>query len=171
MAEEKDADLRKLILLEEENLRVNKERLAEARRARMAARTRVKLLEEILAKYASQSEQLQILSTLPNLETQSEVLREWFEHLSERIDSIESLIYLIVGHLSAQTDRSRLQNEVVAYQRRAHLERLRSQYQKDLDYLQEQAAKYGAANVPLHLQNEIEHRRSALADTEEQLND
>jgi hypothetical protein len=94
-----------------------------------------------------------------NMLLSDDALRDYFEHLSHRIEGLETGMMLV---LMNKLDSPQVKQQAQTLINENHQQRLRSQHVKNLTILEERAAKYGSNNVPLDLQNEIDAEREAL---------
>ncbi|GIK42430.1 MAG: hypothetical protein BroJett011_62630 [Chloroflexota bacterium] len=103
----------------------------------------------------------QLLDYLRQSALKDDALQDWFEQLAHRVERLESgMMLVLMGKLESSQVRAAA-TRIVDETGREHRQRLKSQYLRNLAVLEEQAAQYGAGNVPLDLQNQIdaEHER------------
>lgn len=104
----------------------------------------------------------QLLDYLRQSALRDDALHDWFDNLSYRIERLESGLMLV---LINKLDSPQIKNEarhIVSDIDREHRQRLRSQHLKNLTALEERAARHGAGNVPLDLQNQIDAEREKI---------
>jgi hypothetical protein len=109
----------------------------------------------------------QLLDYLRQSALRDDALHDWFDNLSYRIERLESGLMLV---LMNKLDSPQVKNEarrIVGDIEREHRQRLRSQYLKNLTTLEERAARHGAGNVPLDLQNQIDEERQRIEDLDD----
>lgn len=109
----------------------------------------------------------QLLDYLRQSALRDDALHDWFDNLSYRIERLESGLMLV---LMNKLDSPQIKNEarrIVGDVEREHRQRLHSQYLKNLDALEERAARHGAGNVPLDLQNQIDEERKRIEELDD----
>lgn len=118
-----------------------------------------------MERYAADSETSRAL--LGRQRIFQEVVAEWLEELSERIDRIERLLLLErtggVGSSEAQETRAQLSSEVKSIKRQI-IKRVRK-----LSLLQEQAAVYASGDVPIRLVMQIADEQEIIQSLQSKL--
>lgn len=121
--------------------------------------------QALMERYAADSETSRAL--LGRQRIFQEVVAEWLEELSERIDRIERLLLLErtggVGSSEAQETRAQLSSEVKSIKRQI-IKRVRK-----LSLLQEQAAVYASGDVPIRLVMQIADEQEIIQSLQSKL--
>lgn len=107
-------------------------------------------------------ENRKILEYLHQHALQDDALQDLFEHLAHRIERLESgMMLVLMDKLDSPSVRHEA-DRIVGAISVEHRQRLRALHIKNLELLEEQAAKYGSLGVPLELANKIEAEKDAL---------
>lgn len=103
-----------------------------------------------------------LLEYMQNTALTDDALHDWFEQLSHKVERLETgLMLVLMDKLDSEPVRveaSRLVKNIS----KEHRQKLIMQHRKNLEVLEEQAAAYGAGNVPLEIRNQIDAEKEAL---------